>query len=112
MKPARTSRLRYDTFRRAYKEGRTDELAVSEARDKLPPPPKEERRKHLWQYLGWLRPHLPAVAVVLVLAALNAGLETLPPLFMRYVVDHVLLAQGLEAAARLHTLHLVGMVFL
>jgi ATP-binding cassette subfamily B protein/subfamily B ATP-binding cassette protein MsbA len=112
MKPARTSRQRYETFRRAYKEGRTDELGVTAARDKLPPAPKEQRRRHLFQYLRWLRPHLPAVVVVLLLAALSAGLEMLPPLFMRFVVDHVLLAQNLASGARLNTLHLVGLVFL
>jgi ATP-binding cassette, subfamily B, bacterial len=78
----------------------------------MPPPPREQRRRHLRQYLGWLRPHLWAVVIVLFLAALNAGLETLPPLFMRYVVDHVLLAEDLPSAARLSKLHLVGFVFL
>jgi ATP-binding cassette, subfamily B, bacterial len=112
MKPARTSRRRYDNFRRAYQEGRTDELAVSEARDKLPPPPKAQVRRHLVQYVGWLRPHLPAVTAVMLLAALNALLETLPPLFMRYVVDHVLLAQDLSSAARISSLHMIGLAFL
>jgi ATP-binding cassette, subfamily B, bacterial len=112
MNPAHTSRQRYETFRRAYQEGRVDELAANEAKDKLPPPPKEQRRRHLWQYLGWLRPHLSSVAVVLSLAAINAGLDTLPPLFLRYVVDHVLLAKDLASGVRLHTLHLVGLVFL
>lgn len=112
MKPAHTSRQRYETFRRAYKEGRVDELAVSEAQDKLPPPPKEQRRQHLWQYLGWLRPHLRSVAVVLLLAGLNAGLDTLPPLFLRFVVDRVLLAPDLATGTRLQTLNLVGFLFL
>src|SRR5207248_8760244 len=100
MRPARTSRRRYHAFRLSYKEGRIEELAVSEKKGKLPPPPKEERRRSLWKYLGWLRPHAPAVLAVLLLAAVNAGLETLPPLFMRYVIDKVLLAPGLETAAR------------
>lgn len=112
MKPARTSRQRYENFRRAYKEGRTDELAVSEARDKLPPPTKEQRRQHLYRYVSWLRPHLPAILVVLSLAAVNAGLEMLPPLFMRYVVDHILLVRDFTAEARLQRLHMVGLGFL
>jgi ATP-binding cassette subfamily B protein/subfamily B ATP-binding cassette protein MsbA len=112
MKPARTSRQRYETFRRAYQEGRTDELGVNAARDKLPPAPKEQRRRHLLQYLRWLRPHLPAVVAVLLLAALTAGLEMLPPLFLRFVVDHLLLAQDLASGDRLNGLHLVGLVFL
>lgn len=112
MKPAHTSRQRYDTFRTAYREGRTDELAVGESPEKSPPAPKEERRRHLKQYVSWLRPHLGPVAVVLALAAVNAGLDMLPPLFMRYVVDHVLLVGGLDSAARVHALHMVGLAFL
>jgi ATP-binding cassette subfamily B protein/subfamily B ATP-binding cassette protein MsbA len=112
MKPARTSRQRYETFRRAYKEGRTDELAVLEKRDKLPPPPKEDRRRHLVQYLRWLRPFWLALVAVLALAAMSAGLEMLPPLFLRFVVDRVLLAPDVVTQARLHTLHLIGLVFL
>lgn len=112
MKPARTSRKRYETFRQAYKEGRTDELAVSESLTKSPPPPKEERRQHLRRYINWLRPHAPAAAVVILLATMNAGLETLPPLFLRYVVDNVLLAADLATGARLSMLHVVGLAFL
>src|SRR5258708_2248937 len=105
MKPARTSRQRYETFRQAYKEGRTDDLAGGESLDKTARAPKAERRQHLAHYVRWLRPHLAAMLVVLLLAAINAGLESLPPLFMRYVVDHVLLAQDLASWARVNTLN-------
>lgn len=111
-KPARTSRTRYENFRIAYKEGRTDDLAVTEPRDKPADSPKGQVRRHLMQYLGWLRPHLFPVVVVLVLAAIGALLETLPPLFMRYVVDHILLARDLAASQRLKTLHFIGLTFL
>lgn len=111
-KPARTSRLRYENFRSAYKEGRTDDLSVSESPDKSPPPPKGQIRRHLVQYLGWLRPHLAAMILVLFLASLNAILETLPPLFMRYVVDNVLLATSLDMLARVNALHVIGLTFL
>jgi ABC-type bacteriocin/lantibiotic exporter with double-glycine peptidase domain len=112
MKPGKTSRQRYETFRQAYKEGRTDDLSVSESQEKSKPAPKAERRQHMRQYVRWLRPYLAPMLVVLVLAGINAGVESMPPLFMRFVVDHVLLAQNLDSITRLGLLHIVGLVFL
>jgi ATP-binding cassette subfamily B protein/subfamily B ATP-binding cassette protein MsbA len=71
-----------------------------------------ERRAHLRRYLGWLRPHRYAIAVVFVLALLAAGLQMVNPLFMRFIIDHVLLDTGLTPASRLTRLHVVGLVFL
>lgn len=112
MKPGKTSRQRYETFRKAYKEGRTDELSVSESQEKSKPAPKAERRQHMRQYLHWLRPYLAPMLVVLLLAGINAGVESMPPLFMRFVVDHVLLAKDLDSTTRFGLLNLVGAVFL
>src|SRR6478672_7808037 len=112
MKPDRTSRRRYDKFRLAYREGRTDELAVRDRHDKRQPASKGQTRRHVFQYLAWLRPYLAPLLIVLGLAATNALLETLPPLFTRYVVDHILLAPDLTTPARLSTLHLIGLLFL
>ncbi len=53
-----------------------------------------------------------AGAVVVVLALLRAGLEMVEPLFMRYIVDRVLLNAGLDAPARLTRLNLAGATFL
>jgi ATP-binding cassette subfamily B protein/subfamily B ATP-binding cassette protein MsbA len=113
MKRARTSRQRYQLFRQAYKEHRTDELsAAGESPDKLQPVDKAERRSHLANYRSWLWPHLPAVAVLLALAVVGAGLDMVHPLFLRFVVDRVLLAPGLSPEARLGTLHVIGAAFL
>ncbi|MEY2396073.1 MAG: ATP-binding cassette, subfamily bacterial, partial [Acidobacteriaceae bacterium] len=64
------------------------------------------------EYVGWLRPHRYAVAALLVLALLGAGLQMVEPLFMRFMVDGVLLNKKLDAAARLGRLHLTGALFL
>jgi ATP-binding cassette subfamily B protein/subfamily B ATP-binding cassette protein MsbA len=113
MKRARSSRLRYESFRQAYRELRTEELSVvDDSKDKAPPATKAERRRYLSRYSNWLWPHLPAVAVLIVLALVGAGMEMIHPLFLRYVVDHVLLTPGLDTATRLSTLHLVGILFL
>jgi len=113
MKRARTSRLRYDAFRQAYREGRTDELAAAvDGQDKPQPVDKADRLSYLARYRTWLWPHLPAVAVLLLLAVIGAGLDMVHPLFLRFVVDRVLLAPDLATESRLHLLHLVGGCFL
>ena len=47
--------------------------------------------QYLREYLRWLRPHRYAVAVVFVLALMVAGLQMIEPLFMRFIIDRVLL---------------------
>jgi ATP-binding cassette subfamily B protein/subfamily B ATP-binding cassette protein MsbA len=113
MKRARTSRQRYETFREAYREHRSDELsAAGESPDKIQPVDKAERRRYLANYRNWLWPHLPAIAVLLFLAVIGAGLDMVHPLFLRFVVDRVLLAPGLSPESRLGTLHVIGVAFL
>ena len=48
-------------------------------------------------YLRWLWPHRYAVAVVFLLALVRAGLEMIEPLFMRFIIDRVLLNTALDA---------------
>jgi ATP-binding cassette, subfamily B, bacterial len=43
---------------------------------------------------------------------MRAGLEMIEPLFMRYIIDHVLLNRALDAARRLARLHVAGLTFL
>jgi ATP-binding cassette subfamily B protein/subfamily B ATP-binding cassette protein MsbA len=113
MKRPRTSHQRYDAFRKSYKEHRIEELAgAGEAQDKPQPAGKAERRRYLAQYLRWLRPHALALVLLLLLAMMGAGLDMLPPLFFRFVVDRVLLVEGLPTPDRLNLLNLVGAVFL
>ena len=70
------------------------------------------RRQYLREYIRWLKPHRAAVAMVFLLALIGAGLQMVEPLFMRYIVDRVLLNEALDTAARLSRLHLAGMIFL
>jgi ATP-binding cassette subfamily B protein/subfamily B ATP-binding cassette protein MsbA len=113
MKRPHTSHQRYDAFRAAYKEGRTEELSLAGDRKEQPTATdKPERRRHLARYIAWLRPHAPAVVFLLVIALIEAGLNMLPPLFLRHIVDRVLLPTGMSSTERLSALHLVGAVFL
>jgi ATP-binding cassette, subfamily B, bacterial len=70
------------------------------------------RRAYLREYVRWLRPHRAALLVVSVLALAAAGLQMIEPLFMRFIVDRVLLDNALTADERFSRLHLAGMVFL
>jgi ATP-binding cassette subfamily B protein/subfamily B ATP-binding cassette protein MsbA len=78
----------------------------------VPGRPSGTRRQYLREYLRWLKPHGWSVAVLFVLALAGAGLQMAEPLFMRYSVDNLLLAAGLEMRARLARLHAAGVFFL
>lgn len=113
----RSSRQRYRAFVRDYKARRLDDLAEAADGPKpagdLPPAPKRRtRREYVRAYLRWLRPHRRSLIAVLLLALVVAGMEMVDPLFMRFIVDRVLLNTELDTAARLGLLHLAGAVFL
>jgi ATP-binding cassette subfamily B protein/subfamily B ATP-binding cassette protein MsbA len=128
MERPRSSRQRYRVFVQDYKHRRLDD-ATEPGGEKAPPadapaassfkaawnawrPGRGKRREYIREYLHWLRPHRYAVTFLAVLALVGAGLEMIEPLFMRFIVDHVLLNRALTAAQRLARLHLVGTTFL
>jgi ATP-binding cassette subfamily B protein/subfamily B ATP-binding cassette protein MsbA len=124
----RSSRQRYRTFVEDYKLRRLDEALEARRDGKAPASPDKpaeetaptpwwrlrrgKRREYLRDYLRWLKPLRAAVVVVFVLALLRAGLEMIEPLFMRFIVDRVLLNETLDAASRLTRLNLAGATFL
>src|SRR5688572_13755581 len=120
----RSSRGRYRGFVEDYKRGRLADPADGEPgkppddssktdEDGSPPrPAREKRRQYLREYFRWLWPHRYAVAVFFVFALLAAGLQMIEPLFMRFIIDKVLLNTGLDTATRLTRLHFAGGVFL
>ena len=123
----RTSRERYRRFVQDYKHQRLDDLeddsqsqkppddaAKADSAAAIPESKKEQRkqrRKYMRDYLRWLRPHRYEVIALFVLALFVAGLEMAEPLFMRFIIDRVLLNSGLDTATRLGRLHLVGGLF-
>jgi ATP-binding cassette subfamily B protein/subfamily B ATP-binding cassette protein MsbA len=122
----RSSRQRYLGFVQDYKHRRLDdatdesnerkqigEPAGDGASARAPEEPdRAKRRDRLREYLRWLRPHRYAVGAVLLLAMIAAGLEMIEPLFMRYIIDKVLLNVQLDTASRLARLQLAGVTFL
>src|SRR5690242_13131777 len=103
----RSSRERYREFVEDYKHKRvddsTDENSESKGNNGAPKTDgaatepqngkerRSKRRQYLRDYLRWLLPHRYAVSVLMVLALAGAGLEMVEPLFMRFMVDRVLL---------------------
>src|SRR5687768_3287669 len=112
---ARTSRARYRGFVSAYRDKRLDQLS-DELDDPSSAESKKNRRKnrkeYLREYFQWLWPHRWRVASVFTLALIVAGLQMIEPLFMRYIIDRVLLNEELDAAGRLRQLNLAGATFL
>ena len=125
----RSSRRRYDVFVEDYKHQRLDEAldaegkpkaaAVAGAGGEAPPETRSglglrrgKRREYLREYLRWLRPYRFALTGLFLLALIRAGMEMIEPLFMRFIVDRVLLNNVLDTAARLTRLELAGGTFL
>ncbi len=124
---SRSSRQRYRSFVQDYKKRRLDESeeakeeskadgaasngAADEPASRSPRERKAKRREYLREYLRWLRPHRYAVGALFGLALVAAGLEMIEPLFMRFIIDRVLLQTGLDSATRLSRLHLAGGLF-
>ena len=108
---ARSSRRRYRAFVADYRQRRLDQNdartgARSQGDD------KRRRREYIHDYLRWLRPHRGAITFVLVLAFVAAGLQMVEPLFMRFIIDRVLLNASIDTAARVSRLHAAGAFFL
>ena len=126
MSHPRSSRQRFRGFVEDYRKRRLDDNQDQDRQPKAVAEPGEleeapaekrwwrraQRRPYLREYVNWLWPHRLSVGAVFGLALLGAGLQMIEPLFMRYIIDQVLLNTALDNAARLNRLHLAGAVFL
>jgi ATP-binding cassette subfamily B protein/subfamily B ATP-binding cassette protein MsbA len=121
----KSSRQRYREFVKDYKLRRLDEAneKVGKRADDAEKPAEEstsgkkwwrsgKQRAYVREYLKWLRPHRYAVGFVFLLALIVAGLQMVNPLFMRFIVDKVLLNPNLTSAERFMRLNIAGAVFL
>src|SRR5262245_54591358 len=128
----RSSRRRYRKFVEDYKARRLDDLLDEQARPEAvargadgsaPGTPAHDpaiaradrnarRRRYLREYFRWLEPYRRAVLAFVLVAVTGAGLEMIEPLFMRFMVDRVLLNGALDTATRLARLNLAGTAFL
>ncbi|MGL4512461.1 MAG: ABC transporter ATP-binding protein [Lacipirellulaceae bacterium] len=112
-----SSRRRFERFRDAYRLGRTAEYSTEPSGDNdteglAGRAERPHRRRYLGLYAEWLRPHTRDVTILLGLAVGTAVLDMAQPLFMRHIVDDVLLKVGLTRPERLGALNAAGAVFL
>lgn len=106
--------MRLDSFRSSAGVSST----LKNAQSRLSGRPSPLRQSHSGPdtrqapHLEWLRPYGRSAAAVLLLAIVAAGLDLSIPLFMRYMVDQVLLNRALPLAARFARLQLAGLACL
>ena len=124
---ARSSRQRYRHFVRDYRDRRLDDRTdqasgkrsieagtnvEAAAEDAKPALLGGKRREYIREYLRWLWPHRYRVGTLFLLALVGTGLQMIEPLFMRFIIDRVLLNTALDTATRLNRLNLAGVTFL
>jgi ATP-binding cassette, subfamily B, bacterial len=123
----RSSSRRYLRFVQDYKHRRLDDVEESgDAQKRVDAPGQEsptgspaeskisrgkKRREYMREYIRWLWPHRYGVIALFLLALVTAGMEMVEPLFMRHIIDRVLLNTGLDTTSRLTHLHLTGVLF-
>jgi ATP-binding cassette subfamily B protein/subfamily B ATP-binding cassette protein MsbA len=114
----RSSRLRFRDFLRDYRLKRVDDQPsgvdkpAADDKKSVKQWLRGEHRNYLRSYIRWLRPHRRAVGAVFVLALLAAGIQMIEPLFMRYIIDRILLNPDLDNRGRLLRLNTIGALFL
>ncbi len=113
-----TSRKRFSAFLEKFRSGyynqHHDEQAAgpaprdTDADQRLQQ--RQRRRGYLQQYIRRLWPHWRVVSALIVLALLIAGLDLVQPLFLRYIIDHILLTGG-TTGERVSRLNQVGLLY-
>ncbi len=96
---------------RGGKESDRNRDGKKDRKKKLTPEEKQKRRGYLRLYIDQLWPHWKMVALLGFLAVSVSVLELIQPLFARYIIDRVLLAD-METGTRVAHLNVVGGIFL
>ena len=111
MPQGRFSRQRYRGFVHDYRHHRLEDAQEGTPAAASGPLIGGKRREYLRDYLRWLWPHRFELGLVFLLALLVAGMEMIEPLFMRFIIDKVLLNDALDTPERLRRLNLAGAAF-
>lgn len=105
MRKSRPSRERYRAFLQDHKRDATPIWKFMSLR-------RGKQQDYLRDYIRWFWPYRHGIAIIFVFALLAAGLQMIEPLFMRFIVDQVLLNARLDSQSRMIQLQLAGAVFL
>ena len=110
----KTSKARFAEFLNMFRRGemKLEEDFDAPKKPRLPDPEQKKRRRaYLRLYVKRLWPHWKMVLLLAILAITVAALELIQPLFARYIIDQILLAQG-PVGSKVQQLHLIGGLFL
>ena len=124
MKPANTSKSRFREFLEKFRRGEfkqsspedetdenesgdSDDSGRGQKRKKLTPEQKAKRRGYLRLYIRRLWIHWKLVALLIFFALAVACLDMVQPLFMRHIIDNVLLGDGTRSS-KLQALHIAA----
>lgn len=114
---ANSSRQMYGKFVDDYKQRRLDDDSGAKKQPETapsePPAPEakpdkkfrwpwqgEKRASYMREHVRWLWPHRGAIVAVSLFALAVAAIEMVEPLFMRFIIDKVLLNTTLTPASR------------
>ncbi|HEV8408983.1 MAG TPA: ABC transporter ATP-binding protein, partial [Gemmatimonadaceae bacterium] len=107
---AGSSRQRYRAFVDDYKQHRLNSLPDPEDDQAADADPKA-RRHHIREYVAWLKPYRGAIAMFILLSLAVAGLQMVEPLFLRHIIDQILLNTAIGSAERIRRLNVTGALF-
>ncbi len=130
MNARRNSRSLFADFLQRYREGKfrskgadqdagknddqsIDKPAESKAeKDSKRIKDKQQRKAYLRMYVRQLWPHWQSVVILLILSLTIAGLDVIQPLFVRHIIDRILMNADLPVSAKYGALNQVGFSFL
>ncbi|MAT69643.1 MAG: ABC transporter ATP-binding protein [Planctomycetaceae bacterium] len=107
-----SSRRRFARFRQAYREGHTESFGAEQTDSGSDRADGDDRRQYLRQYVAWIRPHAGGAGLLFGLSVIVAVLDMVQPLFMRSIIDGVLLSDELTKAEKYDWLTWLGAGFL
>jgi ATP-binding cassette subfamily B protein len=105
-----SSRRRYRAFVDDYKHRRLDALPDPDD-EQTPPGESNTHRHHFRDYIVWLTPYRGAIATLILSSLVVAGLQMIEPLFLRHIVDRILLNTTIGTTERIHRLNETGALF-
>lgn len=110
----RSSKRRYQRFRdqQSKAKAKPESLLLGDAESPDAEDRADRRRRYLRHYIRWLMPQRWGIAAVLVTSIVIAGLEMTQPLFVRYIIDDILIPEHRAADGAIWRLHVVGVIFL
>lgn len=108
-----SSRQREASFRANRPKGAVDKQPADthpngQGKPPAPKKSKQERKRYLKAYVGWLWPYRWAMSAVFLLAVVTAALDMVWPLAIRHIIDGILLHPALQVNQKMRALALTG----